>query len=462
MQSSCSVNLNRHPILVLKRLLERNQGAVWMRISCGASNLVAKKIDQGFSFHDFFHSYALASDYRLRDRQNLHPLLLVMLQLYQAHAGEKCFRIGHNEIYVQLLGHTHLGAGFQPGAARPDVQSVFHQIGLRFESISSPQWKDTPADGSITLLPKLLKGRNVFFLGSSRTIVFSRVLADTPVEHVCVPEYFCSQAISYSCDKLQDAMLRSTYVPVLIYTAASLGHLVVLELSRRGVEFIGFDIGLVATIFDHEYIATRPWFGDNGLNILRSSYALMANKQFLASRSMANISLESDRSFSALNEIDSFSRCWRSSIQMLSKDSYYSIGCLSGFLRDARYYSYPVAKSALLIWRYWYQGVIDEQLLLQCSSEVDCYISRLAAAAVCALRGQRGIEMAWQLLNSVKRQCPVDPRLELWDAALRSENCTSKVGWADALKMPGRSDIGSRLTWSNWGDRPDESPLTVV
>ena len=307
---------------------------------------------------------------------------------------------------------------------------------VKLQPLNQFQWKDACNDKSLQSLSKLLKYRNVIYIGSSRTRRFAKSIGVTKDSHICIPnketyehiDSITQRIIKRLRDERKDAI-------VIAHTSSIVGANICLSLAERNIKVTGIDLGLIGSIYDYEYLSSRPWFKARGLNIIK--YTEKCSKK------------QASKIYSLIIK---FGDCCKSAISNLESRPQYSISLLENFIENQKNYSFPIASAALLIWKYKYLNKIDKALLKKNISEPNHYECWIAASMIYELTNKR--EKAMKLLAKANRMCTYEQITKNCMKLLEENQSTDLSSWESVLHQDGRQDFGSQLTWTIMGDIP--------
>ena len=358
---------------------------------------------------------------------------------------------------------VHVTAGFLafslPGAVTPrgwppapEVAAHLAAAGLEFTADGSSGPKDAAATGSLVEACGRLAGRRVFFIGAPRTRPFAAALGIPAEAHFVIPD----RAAYALTDEVVAAARRFIArepepPPVLMHAASLVGNTVLLELAATEPAFVGLDLGLAATIYDDEYLATRGWFIDHGVGIIRTRDALAARGPADAARDEPTPRETAEvRHARAV----AFGRAWRAATRHWRTDPQAALDALEASLADTGGLRLPIARATSLLWRRHLARPLpadwEERLLAEPVKHEPATI-----AALLLWSSGRTAE-ALQALDRAARLCPAD---EL-GGRLRRHLLVPAAGSADTGLLDGlvtlaeRPYLGSGLSWSLSGDLP--------
>lgn len=355
---------------------------------------------------------------------------------------------------------VHVTAGYRafslPGAlvARgwppaPEVAAYLSAGGLAFSGDGSSGPKDAAVTGSLVDVLAALDGRRVLLVGSPRTRTLARVLGVMAGEHVIIPDTGAHDLTDELVAAAGRFVADVTDRPAVILHAASLvGNTVLLELAAAGARFVGIDLGLAATLFDHEYLSTRGWFIEHGAGILSTadSLAHRAGAEHDARRRPG----AADRHA----RVVAFGRAWREATRLWRADSRQATDMLLAALAGNDDLRLPIARATALLWRH----ALGERIGLDVVAGLVAEPDKPEPAAIAGLLFHAAGHTD-RALQAVDRAVAMSPR----DGALRRLRqmiaADSPAGSADAIPAalvtyPERPYLGSRLSWSLSGDLP--------
>jgi hypothetical protein len=359
--------------------------------------------------------------------------------------------------------HTdvHVTAGYRafslPGAVvargwppAPEVAAYLSAGGLEFSGDGSSGPKDAAVTGSLADVLAALDGRRPFLIGSPRTRALARVLGVAAGDHVIIPDTGAYDLTDELLTAARRFVAGATDRPAVILHAASLvGNTVLLELAASGARFIGIDLGLAATLFDHEYLSTRGWFIEHGAGILRTADALAVR---------AGADHEDRRTPRAAADrharLVACGRAWRHATRLWRADARQATDMLLAALAGNDDLRLPIVRATSLLWR----RALGERVGLD---EADALLAEpdkpepaAIAGLLCHAAGHTD-----RALKSVDRAVAMSPR----DGSLRHlrqaiaedspAGCPGTIP-ASLLTYPERPYLGSRLSWSLSGDLP--------
>jgi hypothetical protein len=355
--------------------------------------------------------------------------------------------IGSNKIKVDLEVTIFDGSKVHqiPTALADD----FRGLGISQVEGEGTFWKDSVVAGQIQSLPPKLAEFPLVFIGSLRTMPFARALGVPEDRIIAIPDYGAFQLMEQMIAQFIEITANDSRPPVVIHSAGIAGSVLFCELSSRGITLSGIDLGLAAAIFDIEYLAPRKWFRQNAVAILE------------AAKSMERLSVSDET-----NGVGAFSSCnvqrlkreaqrlakWGEISRLSTGKPLKAVRLLSALVRQVRCLKTPVLESILLLWQQFYLGTVNAELLKKCSQEKTRVEPLFASATVFHIVGDR--DSAWTALGEVRALSPLDFRLSSWAAMLAMENDSTNLmsEWVRVLSMPGRSDLGSALSWALDGD----------
>jgi hypothetical protein len=404
--------------------------------------------NSGFSHRDFLsHSeeQAVGLSPGFMGRGGFPRLIELLKQSRPLPDGQRL--IGSNKIQVYLEVTVFDGSGVRPIPTA--LADDFRGLGISKVEGEGTFWKDGVTTGQIQSLPPKLAEFPLVFIGALRTMPFARALGVPEDRIIAIPDYGAFEFMEQIIAQFIKITESDSQPPVVIHSAGIAGSVLCCELSSRGITLSGIDLGLAAAIFDIEYLAPREWFRQNAVPILE------------AAKSMENlfVSGETGRhgAFSSCNvqrlnrEAQKLTK-WGEISRLSTSEPRRAVRLLSALVRRVYCLKIPVLESILLLWQQFYLGKVDAELLLKCSQEEARVEPLLASATVFHILGDR--DSAWNALAKVRAMSPLDFRLSSWAATLGIENDSANLGseWVRVLSMPGRSDLGSVLSWALDGD----------
>ena len=362
--------------------------------------------------------------------------------LRQSHLVDGVGSLGANSVEVKVLGNAYQDS---IGPTWPIPRQEFiDYLGAHDAKHGEVQWKD--CYGDLTRLPAILQNHRVIFVGAERVRPFARHLGVTDIDFVCIPDNDSYVLIPQLAERIGSLLGSSTQPMVVMHAAAQAGNCLLLELSRRGLPFFGYDLGLAATIFDLEYLSTRPWFHDHGREIIRT----------VNNFDLQNPRLDASTFVTPRHEIPDlyvvyrdFAEIWITAMQLVIERPDEAIKTLETYLAKKSNLLFPLADATLLAWKWRFTGDLDETLL---NSAVQGTRSEqwLVAAYVYQTSGHH--HKAAGQLKRVQDQCPYDPRIEIFQRQLIRDTQRESDEWHLAMTFESRPDFGSRINWSLYGD----------
>lgn len=358
--------------------------------------------------------------------------------------------------------HTdvHVTAGYRafslPGAltARgwppaPEVAAYLSAGGLEFSSAGSSGPKDAAVTGSLATVFGALHGRRLLLIGSPRTRALARVLGVAAENHVIIPDtgaYDLTDEIIAAAGRfVADATDRPG---VILHAASLVGNTAVLELAAAGARFIGIDLGLAATLHDHEYLSTRGWFIEHGAGIVRTAEGLASGAGPAPGAGQAGAA--EDRHA----RVVAFGRAWRSATRLWRSDRRRATDVLVAALAGNDDLRLPIARATAVLWRH----TLGERVGLD---ELDALLAEPdkpepAAIAGLLLHAVGHPDLARQAVDRAVALSPRDGTLRRLRAALATAARPGPQVMipADLATFPERPYLGSRLSWSLSGDLP--------
>jgi hypothetical protein len=336
----------------------------------------------------------------------------------------------------------------------PEVAAYLSAGGLEFCGDGSSGPKDAAVTGSLATVVAALHGRRMLLIGSPRTREMCRVLGVTAENHVVIPD---KGAFSMTGDILTTAhsfVSAETAEPsVVLHAAGIVGNTVLLELAAAGARFVGIDLGLAATLYDHEYLSTRGWFIDHGAGIIRTA-DLIAGRTGVDHASQGTPGTATDRHA----RVVAFGKAWRNATRLWRTDSRQATDVLRAALLGNDDLRLPIARATALLWRHALGeriGLCDLEGLLEEPGKPE---PAVIAGLLFHAAGHHD-----RALASMDRAVTMSPH----DGLLRDLRgliaADAPTGSADSipsalLTYPERPYLGSRLSWSLSGDLPKMWP----
>lgn len=355
-----------------------------------------------------------------------------------------------SELEIRVAAENNLYTGSEALPLYSEYRDYLEGLGVVFDSGSGVGWKDSIFNGELPLLRGILDERTLYFVGPARTRRFAESIGVKNEDFFQIPDDAAYSLIPGICSQLARKLRNlgpELQTEVVILHGASLaGNILFLELLSRGFKFFGVDIGIAAAIYDHEYLASRPWFRSNPRAFMQTAAALDGFKDSAARRIFCRI---------RTNFVRKLFR-WRE-IRLLSiSDPESATFLLAKTLRFMpRSLNIEVLQATLLVWRLIFHQKVDTALLLKCGRLREKPEPLLAACFVYATIGDdRKARTTFKIL---RESFPNDPRLAAWGELVRSRRKYSdsdyKARWLESLTLKQRaSEIGSALNWTLDGD----------
>jgi hypothetical protein len=436
--SSASIN----PVSELKEDLTYGRSIIRLRISVGVFRNVDHLHSMGFPATGILND-AVASQVDLPlgwTGEWGYPKLVELLR--QSHLVNGFGSLGRNSVEVKVVANSYQDS---IGSNWPVPRQEFvDYLGAHDAKRGDAQWKDCYSD--LTRLPAILQNHRVIFVGAERVRPFARHLGVTDADFVCIPDSDSYVLVPQLAERIGSMLDSSTQPAVVMHAAALAGNCLLLELSRRGHAFFGYDLGLAATIFDLEYLSTRPWFHDHGHEITQTINDFNLQGSHIDTSTVVFARPEIPDSYTAYRD---FSESWFATMQLVKERPDEAIKTLETCFENKSHLAFPLAKATLLAWKWRFTGDLDETLL---DSAVQGTRSEqwLAAAYVYQTSGLH--HKAAEQLERVRDQCPFDPRIEIFQRQLIGDTQRESNEWHLAMTFDSRPDFGSRINWSLYGD----------
>jgi hypothetical protein len=355
--------------------------------------------------------------------------------------------IGSNKIQVDL--EVTLFDGSRVRDVPTALADDFRGLGISPVEGEGTFWKDFVTAGQIQSLPPKLAEFSLVFIGAIRTMPFARALGVPEDRIIAIPDYGAFELMEQMIAQFIEITANDSRPPVVIHSAGIAGSVLCCELSSRGVTLSGIDLGLAAAIFDIEYLAPRGWFRQNAVAVLEAAKSM--ERLFFSDKTL-RVGAFSSCNVQRLNREAQRLARWGEISRLSTSEPRKAVRLLSALVRRVRCLKTPVLESILLLWQQFYMGTVDAKLLLKCSEEEARVEPLLASATVFHIVGNR--DSAWTALAKVRALSPLDFRLSSWAATLAIENNSTDLmsEWVRVLSMPGRSDLGSAISWALDGD----------
>ena len=149
-----------------------------------------------------------------------------------------------------------------------------------------------------------------------------------------------------------------------------------------------------------------------------------------------------------------FGNTWKYCVQNMSKSPKECIESLEYFLTSQKIYDFPIASAALLMWKFRYLNILDENLLCKNTKENTHYECWIAVSMIHSLTKNK--EAAVSQIRRAESMCPYDPVAQECRKIAESSKSDDITLWEKALHLEGRNTFGSQLTWSTHGDIPSK------
>jgi hypothetical protein len=440
LMAKCSAGTN--PVSQLQEDLTYRGTMIRLRISVGVFRNVDHLHSKGFPATGILNdSVASKVDLPLGWTGEWgYPKLVELLR--QAHLVTGLGSLGTNSVEVKVLDNSYQDSmGHNWPVTR---QEFIDYLGAHDSKQGDVQWKDCYSD--LKRLPAILQNHRVIFVGAERVRPFARLLGVTDADFVCIPDNDSFALVPQLAERIGSLLYFSTQPVVVMHAAALAGNCLLLELSRRGHAFFGYDLGLAATIFDLEYLSTRPWFRDHGHEIIQTINDFNLQGSHVDASTVVLSRHEIPDVYAAFRD---FSEIWIETMQLLRAQPEEAIKTLETYLDNKSYLSFPLANATLLAWKWRFKGDLDETLL---DSAVRGTRSEqwLSAAYVYQTSGLH--DKAAEQLERVRGQCPYDPRIGIFQQQLIGDTQRESNQWHLAMTFHSRPDFGSRINWSLFGD----------
>lgn len=434
----------QHPVAELERCLRGTRGHVGIRLTPGLWLDISAVMKSGLSAGRLVAgecSTALGLDSGEFGPYGV-PRLLQLLTEARLRDGKGS--LGPNTLNVQAFLHSYKGA--TEASLDPPIAEILGMIGVKKERRDSLHWKDTIVDGSIEMLPGLLADRTIVFVGAPRTRPFSEALGVRTDNFIAIPDSDAYELAPAITAQVEVKLLSAHDVPILMHAATTIGHVVCLELCLRGVNFVGVDLGLAATVFDLEYLATRPWFGQYSRQIIQSAEIL---SRFSKHGPYWHATGQEDLSPNqvALKTLEfgirwrDFERAWQSSPED-------ACAGFAPFLTREHSSLFPIASAGLVLNQERFAQGADPDLVDLISNNHQVFEVSLALSSLMASR--EDLSEAASYFLKASRLSPLDSRLSDWRKQLDRGGDLS--AWDAVLTQPGRVHFASRVTWALHGD----------
>ena len=362
--------------------------------------------------------------------------------LRQSHLVNGVGSLGPNFVEVKVVNNSYQDS-VGPNWPVPR-QEFIDYLGAHDAKHGEVQWKD--CYGDLTRLPVILQNHRVIFVGAERVHPFARHLGVTDADFVCIPDDDSYVLIPQLAERIGSLVGSSTQPMVVMHAAALAGTCLLLELSRRELAFFGYDLGLAATIFDLEYLSTRPWFHDHGREIIQTMNNFDLQNPRVDASTFVKPRLEIPDLYAVYRD---FSEIWITAMQLVIERPDEAIKTLETYLADKSNLPFPLADATLLAWKWRFTGDVDETLLYSAAQGTRSE-QWLAAAYVYQTSGHH--HKAAEQLERVRDQCPYDPRVKIWRERLIGDTQRESSEWHRAMTFESRPDFGSRINWSLYGD----------
>lgn len=346
-------------------------------------------------------------------------------------------RLPHRQIareYMNALGLISEGNSKVPLGKR-------HQI-----------WKRALRQRGILEVRRMLQedgAENTFFIGSRRTMPFAQFIG--------IPRQRIFEIPSHSAFDLVPQIARwiletSANKPVrLIHAAGLVGINVSLWLAQLGCKLSTADLGLIATITDWEYNASRRWANSNFAHMISNSAEILRENDCLESSAQLDVIQNYGAEKVAL-AYQSFSTNWKAATRFAS------VGRLNDAIRagSSAVNALPpgspaeISRATVTYWR-WLAG--DRGRRIDVKSEVQGPIETVAIRLF-----MRGEQIQPVQLYSLDAPGSDDPRLPIWEDL---SSATSRRKRFKLASMPSglkawaardRKFPGSGICWSLEGD----------
>lgn len=382
------------------------------------------------------------------------PRLLKLLSKGKYSNGK--YIIGRTAIDLKL--YSEICQGKASYSIPDEIYSFLPKHSYKIQEKSEAQWKDIFQDKlALPKLNKLLKHSQVFYLGSTRTKLFATAIGVPKENHICIPNingFPLRRAIVEEVAK----KIEGIDCPIIIHTASIFGSTILAELANLNIYFKGFDMGLAGSIFDYEYLASRPWFQSNAEAILAAA-ANSINTQLVNNFPKLADTLyrlnTKNNIIEFTNELYIFNKIWRTSISMIKSEDLeikvQAVNILSEFLANAKYYYYPYTISTLLLWKLRFCGELDLDLMDLASKE-KLYCEPLISAYIAKFVSNYSEKEKNSLFERLKKISPYEPILQDIAHLKSFDKSSDLVSWDKLLTIDSRGDYCSRINWVLGGD----------